>query len=174
MKHFYDTWATPMGNFSAALDDSGALVATAFGDVGLLGTRFSADELIPNPARAAHVRREVDAYFASARRFFTLRLAAAGTPFQRAVWSRLERIRFGETRTYGELAAQLGRPAAARAVGRANATNPICLIVPCHRVIGADGAMTGFAFGEELKRELLAHERNVAASPAAPLRSCAA
>ena len=78
-------------------------------------------------------------------------------------------IPFGATRTYGQQASLLGNPAASRAVGRANATNPICLIVPCHRVIGSDGSLTGFAFGEDIKRRLLEHERRTLAGA-----SCAA
>ena len=87
-----------------------------------------------------------------------MKLAPCGTPFQQSVWTALQRIPFGETRSYGQLATELGNPGAARAVGRANATNPIALIVPCHRVIGSDGSLTGFAFGEDIKRRLLAHE----------------
>ena len=98
------------------------------------------------------------AYFAGKLRKFTLRLAPEGTPFQQKVWSALRRIPFGVTRSYGEIAAQLDNPKASRAVGRANGTNPICLIVPCHRVIGADGSLTGFAYGEKIKRRLLEHE----------------
>jgi methylated-DNA-[protein]-cysteine S-methyltransferase len=101
------------------------------------------------------VRREIEEYFAGQRRTFTVRLAAAGTPFQQAVWSALRKIPFGQTASYGDIAVALGRPGAARAVGRANGTNPICVIVPCHRVIGADGSLTGFAFGEKIKRQLL-------------------
>ena len=75
------------------------------------------------------------------------------------IWTALRRIPFGETQSYGEIAAAIGRPGAARAVGRANGTNPVCVVVPCHRVIGADGSLTGFAFGETTKRRLLALER---------------
>jgi len=85
-------------------------------------------------------------------------LAPIGTEFQKRVWDALCAIPVGETRGYAQLAGQLGSPQAARAVGRANATNPICLFVPCHRVIGADGSLTGFAFGEDIKRKLLEHE----------------
>ena len=102
--------------------------------------------------------RETAEYFAGKRQHFTLRLAPQGTPFQQTVWGGLQRIPFGETRSYGQLAADLGLGNASRAVGRANATNPITLYIPCHRVIGADGSLTGYAFGEELKRRLLEHE----------------
>ena len=117
------------------------------------------DEVIHDPKRAAAVHREVDEYFAGTRQHFTQKLAPSGTPFQQSVWAALARIPFGETRFYGQIAAEIGNAEAARAVGRANATNPICLLVPCHRVIGADGSLTGFAFGEGTKRWLLEHER---------------
>ena len=105
------------------------------------------------------VAEQLDAYGQGRRTRFELPLAAPGSPFQRAVWEALVTIPFGETVSYGELAARLGRPGAARAVGRANATNPIALVVPCHRVIGASGALTGYAGGIELKRALLDFER---------------
>jgi methylated-DNA-[protein]-cysteine S-methyltransferase len=158
MRQFYDTFPTPLGDFSVALNATGAVIATAFGGLEELRARFDPDEVARDPARAAEVRREVTAYFAGTRRQFAAKLSPSGTPFQRSVWSALQRIPFGETRSYGQLAAELGNPAASRAVGRANATNPICLLVPCHRVVGGDGSLTGFAFGEALKRKLLEHE----------------
>ncbi len=121
--------------------------------------RFTADEIVHDPVRAADVRREVLEFFDRKRRKFTVELMPSGTPFQQNVWSALQRIPFGETRSYGQLATDLGKPDAARAIGRANATNPICLIIPCHRVIGGDGSLTGYAFGEEIKRQLIAHEK---------------
>src|SRR3954463_1035996 len=145
MRQFYDTFSTPAGDFSVALDANGAVLATAFGGLAELRERFSADEVIHDVARTADVRRELLEYFASTRQRFTVKLAASGTPFQLNVWAALRKIPFGQTRTYGELAAELGNPGAARAVGRANGANPICVIVPCHRVIGSDGGMTGFA-----------------------------
>jgi methylated-DNA-[protein]-cysteine S-methyltransferase len=120
--------------------------------------------LMDDRSAGRFVREQVLAYFAGERREFELPLAPGGTDFQQRVWAALQRIPFGETRSYGQLAAGLGNPAASRAVGRANARNPICLIVPCHRVIGADGSLTGFAFGEEIKRRLLEHERVVSAA----------
>lgn len=158
MKHYYDTFPTPAGDFSIAVDASHAVIATAFGGVSELRTRFEAGELVRDPARVAEARDQVREYFAGKREAFSVTLAPSGTAFQQRVWSALQRIPFGATRSYGQLAAELGNPNASRAVGRANATNPIALIVPCHRVIGRDGALTGFAFGEEIKRQLLAHE----------------
>jgi methylated-DNA-[protein]-cysteine S-methyltransferase len=164
MNQFYDTFSTPVGNFSVAVERDGAVISTAFGDVAALRARFDATDLTRDPARVAAARQEVAEYFSGARREFALRLAPNGTAFQREVWAALGRIPAGETRSYGQLAAELGRPGAARAVGRANATNPIALFIPCHRVIGRDGTMTGFAFGEDIKRQLLAHEAS--SSPA--------
>ncbi len=158
MKQFYDTFSTPTGDFSIAVDENGSVLATAFGGVAALRSRFNPGELVRDPARLADARQEVTEYFAGDREEFALQLAPRGTPFQHKVWAALVRIPHGETRTYGQLAAELGNPNASRAVGRANATNPIALIVPCHRVIGADGSLTGFAFGGAIKRQLLAHE----------------
>jgi methylated-DNA-[protein]-cysteine S-methyltransferase len=164
MRQFYDTFNTPIGEFSAAVAADRSVIATAFGSLEDLRERFTPDEVIHDPARLEDVRREVTEYFAGKRREFTLALSASGTMFQQMVWTALRRIPFGKTKSYGELAADLGKPDASRAVGRANATNPICLIVPCHRVIGADGSLTGFAFGEDTKRRLLEHERIVVPS----------
>lgn len=158
MRQFYDIFSTPAGDFSVATGAGGAVIATAFGGLPELRERFAADELIHDPVRLAPIRQELTEYFASTRQRFTVKIAPSGTPFQLGVWKALQKIPFGQTRSYGELAAEVGNAGAARAVGRANATNPICVIVPCHRVIGADGGMTGFAFGEEIKRWLLAHE----------------
>ena len=158
MRQFYDTFSTPLGDFSVALSPTGAVIATAFGGLPELRERFNADEIVRDEKRAADVRREVTEYFAGDRKKFSVALAPSGTPFQQKVWAELQRIPLGQTRSYGQLATELGNPDASRAVGRANATNPICLIVPCHRVIGADGSLTGFAFGEDIKRRLLEHE----------------
>ena len=107
--------------------------------------------------------RQLAEWFAGERTRFDLPLRASGTPFQLAVWKALREIPFGETRSYGEIAAGLGQPKAVRAVGAANGRNPIGIIVPCHRVIGADGALVGYGGGMERKRWLLGHEREVLA-----------
>ena len=101
------------------------------------------------------LRRQLGEYFAGERTAFELPLAPAGTPFQRIVWDALLAIPYGETRSYGELAAAVGKPGAARAVGRANHDNPIGVVIPCHRVIGAGGSLTGYAGGLDRKRYLL-------------------
>ena len=102
--------------------------------------------------------RQLDEYFAGERERFELDLDLAGTPFQRAVWERLRTIPYGETTTYGTLAGELGRPDRARAVGAAVGRTPVPIIVPCHRVVGADGSLTGYGGGLERKRWLLDHE----------------
>lgn len=102
--------------------------------------------------------RQLGEYFAGRRRSFSLPLDFKGTPFQRRVWSALLTIPYGETRSYGEIARQIGNPAAVRAVGAANGRNPVSIIAPCHRVIGATGKLTGFAGGLETKARLLALE----------------
>jgi methylated-DNA-[protein]-cysteine S-methyltransferase len=104
-------------------------------------------------------------YFAGDRLAFDLSLAPAGTPFQKKVWAGLRTIPCGETRSYGQLAAQIGFPEASRAVGAANGRNPIGIIVPCHRVIGANGSLTGFAGGLHVKHALLEHERTMVRRP---------
>jgi methylated-DNA-[protein]-cysteine S-methyltransferase len=107
--------------------------------------------------------RELDEYFAGTRTVFDLPLDLEGTPFQVAAWRALANIPFGTTTSYGDQAAAIGTPTAARAVGAANRANPVCLVLPCHRVIGADGSLTGFGGGLPLKRWLLDHEARVAA-----------
>lgn len=105
--------------------------------------------------------RQLSEYTAGVRRELTVPLELRGTGWQRESWAALGRIPFGETRTYAEVAATLGRPGSARAVGSANARNRLPLVVPCHRVVGADGRLTGFAGGIHLKERLLAHEQRV-------------
>jgi methylated-DNA-[protein]-cysteine S-methyltransferase len=159
MTYYYDTFSTPAGDFSVAVNETGALIATAFGGrKNLLGRMKSGPSLVRDESKTSRVCRQVSDYFAGKRKSFDLPLAPNGTAFQQSVWTALQQIPFGETRSYGELAAALKRAGAARAVGRANATNPICLIVPCHRVIGATGSLTGFAFGNDIKGKLLVHE----------------
>ncbi len=119
--------------------------------------------LAPSPAGKDHVldaaRRELDRYFAGKLKVFETPVAPQGTPFQQRVWKALLKIPYGVTRTYGQQAATIGKPTASRAVGLANGRNPVSIIVPCHRVIGANGALTGFGGGIEVKRQLLALEQ---------------
>ncbi len=157
MNYYSDTFSTPLGPFSVAVNHNGQVCATAFGNQDALKARLGRAPLPKSDADGLTLAREqVKAYFAGQLREFDLALAPNGTAFQQRVWEALRRIPYGETRNYAELARELHT--AARAVGRANATNPICLIIPCHRVIGSDGSLTGFAFGEEIKRRLLVAE----------------
>jgi methylated-DNA-[protein]-cysteine S-methyltransferase len=105
--------------------------------------------------------RQLDEFFAGKRTAFDVPLALRGTPFQLEVWRTLLRIPYGATRTYAQIAESIGRPAASRAVGAANGANPIPIIVPCHRVIGSNGSLTGFGGGIDVKRWLLDFERNL-------------
>lgn len=111
---------------------------------------------------AEQLARELSEWFAGARRDFDLPLALRGTPFQRSVWEALRAIPYGAVQSYGELAKSLGKPDAVRAVGAANGRNPVSIVVPCHRVIGANGSLTGYAGGLERKRFLLALEQGQA------------
>ncbi len=111
-------------------------------------------------ALADRAAAELAQYFAGERTAFTVALNPAGTPFQREVWNALLEIPYGETRSYAQIARRIGRPSAARAVGAANRRNPIAVLIPCHRVVGANGALTGYAAGLPLKRRLLELEQN--------------
>lgn len=133
----------------------------------LTGVRMAPFEINPwwrrNPAVFGDAQAQLRAYFAGELETFDLPLAPRGTEFQLRVWQALREIPYGETATYGELAAAVGRPHAPRAVGAANGRNPIAVIVPCHRVIGANGTLTGYAGGLERKRILLELEAGVGA-----------
>jgi methylated-DNA-[protein]-cysteine S-methyltransferase len=117
-----------------------------------------------DPAPFAEVFRQLDDYFAGRRTSFALPLHLGGTAFQNAVWTSLQRIPYGSTITYRDLAERVGKPAAIRAAGAANGANPLPIVVPCHRVIGSNGSLTGFGGGIEAKRFLLAHEQRRNAS----------
>lgn len=112
-----------------------------------------------DPAPFKDVTQQLDEYFAGARTDFDVDVDLAGTPFQLEVWRALQAIPYGETTSYAELARRIARPAAVRAVGAANGRNPVSIIVPCHRVIGADGSLTGYGWGTANKAWLLDHER---------------
>ena len=140
----------------------GTLTLLARGDA--LAGVYLPDQVPPAPtAGSARVlddaAAQLRAYFAGELRAFDVPLAPVGTAFQQLVWDALRRIPFGETWTYGQLALAIGRPSASRAVGAANGKNPISILVPCHRVIGASGDLTGYAGGMPAKKWLLGHER---------------
>ncbi len=170
MSHAFATMNSPVGTLT--------LVA---GDRGLAAILWENDR--PHRVRLPPLRedrgnpmlretaRQLGEYFAGSRRVFDLPLDPRGTPFQKRVWAALVSIPFGETRTYGEIAASLGCPTATRAVGAANGRNPISIVAPCHRVIGASGTLTGFAGGIDVKAKLLAIEgHDVGAAPNAASR----
>jgi len=140
--------ATPLGG--ALLRLNGASVA----ELKLVQDACDAEDAAAHPL-AAQVQQELDEYFAGARREFSIPLATRGTEFQRRVWSELLKIPYGTTVSYTELTLRLGEIKALRAVGRANGANPVWIIIPCHRVIGANGELTGYAGGLEVKRRLL-------------------
>lgn len=153
------TWYTnlvgsPVGPLFIAVDEAGAVVRIEFvRDRSVAG--LLAGPVVEDAARTAHVERQLAEYFAGRRRDFDLQLAPEGTAFEKQVWAALREIPYGETRSYGAIARELGRPGSARAVGRANGANPLPIVVPCHRVLGADGSLTGFGGGLETKERLL-------------------
>ncbi len=150
------TLSTPIGPLGATYDGAGRLTRLHWDCGGEVGEELG---------------RQLDEYFAGARRSFDVPLAPVGTPWQRAVWAALREIPYGETITYTELAARAGRPGAARAAGAANGRNPIAILIPCHRVIGTGGSLTGYAGGVDAKARLIALERGArspASSPGSP------
>lgn len=149
---------SPIGELTVTADADGITGLYMEGDPHALASARPTD----NPL-LAKARGQLDAYFAGRLTAFDLPLNLKGTPFQQRVWSSLQTIPFGRTTSYGALAAALGQPTAMRAVGLANGRNPVSIIVPCHRVIGADGSLTGYGGGIERKRWLLAHEQAVTA-----------
>ena len=144
----------------------GELLALGDPDGRLTGLHFDEDprsigrpaEWVRDDAAFAELRRQLDAYFAGELRRFELALRPSGSPFQLSVWSAQREIPYGQTASYGEIAAAVGQPGAARAVGGANNRNPIAIVIPCHRVIGASGSLTGYGGGLPRKRRLLALE----------------
>jgi methylated-DNA-[protein]-cysteine S-methyltransferase len=146
--------ASPIGPLTL-VSDGAALIGVHFED-----GKYGAPPTANGRADAVidETRRQLDAYFAGRRKTFDVPLAPKGTPFQMRVWARLRRIPYGETWSYGALAAAIEAPKAVRAVGAANGRNPIPVIIPCHRVIGANGTLTGFGGGLDRKERLLVLE----------------
>lgn len=145
--------------------DGRTLLALEFGDVEhrlmpMLRRRFGAEPMFEAAEDTDGISTPIRAYFdGNLAALDAIEIDGGGTDFQRRAWDALRAIPPGETRTYGEMAAEIGRPNAARAIGAANALNPISLVVPCHRLVGSDGALTGYGGGIERKRWLLEHER---------------
>lgn len=166
MSYARKTMASPVGTLTLVASDKGLAAILWENDD---PDRVRLSTLIEDDSHPLLVETEAQLsdYFAGRRGSFTLPLAFEGTGFQRAVWAALLTIPFGETRSYGEVARQIGRPGASRAVGAANGRNPISIVAPCHRVIGANGKLTGFAGGLEAKAWLLEMERGAVAAEAA-------
>lgn len=166
---YLETVDSPAGPLAFAVNEAGALVRTRFVE-GRYRTTIEQElermgySLAHDARRTEQARTQLLEYHHGVRRNFEMPLAFVGTDWQKRIWQELTRIPFGETRSYGALAAQLGRPRAARAVGSANGSNHLPLVVPCHRLIGADGSLTGFEGGIELKALLLAHEARISGS----------
>ena len=144
---FVDEITTPIGSLSLVVDGLGRLVAIEFP-----GRPVVAE---PSRTRCGQAKRQLAEYFRGERQDFDLSLAPRGTAFQQQVWSALRGIPYGETISYGDLAARIGKPAAQRAVGSANGANPIPIVIPCHRVIASNGTLGGYAGGLGMKRQLL-------------------
>ena len=156
---YYDDLATPVGPLRLVADAQGLR------QIGFETERHpkqAAPDWIHSAEALAFARTQLQEYFAGARQQFTLPLHPLGTPFQLAVWQQLARIPYSVTISYGELARRIGQPRAVRAVGAANGRNPLPIVLPCHRVIGSDGSLTGFGGGLPTKRWLLALEDRVA------------
>lgn len=150
---------TALGPIQAAFDADGAVIYLGFADhefrEALMGKLARLDPAPPSAEAMARLRDQLEAYAAGKRRAFEVSFRLHGSPFEQRVWATLQRIPFGETRSYGQLAAALGDRSLSRAVGRANGANPVSILVPCHRVIGAGGALTGYAGGLAMKAHLL-------------------
>ena len=169
MKAYVNEIQSPAGPLAFAVDEDGALMRLHFveSDYGSVIKRDLEDEgyaVEVDEAKTVGVRAELSEYANGKRKTFDVPLAFAGSEWQKTVWRELTRIPFGETRSYGQVADALGRPGAARAVGSANARNILPVVVPCHRVIAADGTLGGFNGGLHLKERLLEHERMVGAA----------
>ena len=157
MTYAYKTMASPVGELKLIASDKG-LAAILWENDDPKRVRLTPLAKDDNHPILREAERQLSAYFAGTLKAFTLALDFKGTDFQKRVWSALLTIPFGETRSYGEIARQIGKPTASRAVGAANGKNPISIIAPCHRVIGSNGALTGFAGGLAAKSLLLGIE----------------
>ncbi|WP_262056602.1 methylated-DNA--[protein]-cysteine S-methyltransferase [Streptomyces sp. STR69] len=159
MKH-HTVIDSPYGPLTLVADDDGALCGLYMVDQRHRPPEESFGD--PDDTPFTEATAQLQAYFAGELKEFTLELRLHGTPFQRTVWDQLRRIPYGETRSYGDLADALGNPGASRAVGLANGKNPIGIIVPCHRVVGANGSLTGYGGGLDRKQRLLDFEGGAA------------
>lgn len=160
MTFAFDICPSPVGDLTMIASDNG-LAALLWENDDPRRVRIDRGEKKPGHPLLKEISRQLHAYFSARLTCFDLPLDFQGTDFQKQVWAALLRIPFGEVRSYGAIAADIGRPSAFRAVGAANGRNPISIITPCHRVIGSSGALTGFAGGLEAKRYLLHHEQTI-------------
>jgi methylated-DNA-[protein]-cysteine S-methyltransferase len=167
--HVSKTIDSPVGSLTLVATDAG-LAAILWENDRPGRVRLDIQKQDENHPVLRETERQLREYFAGRRTRFTVKLDMKGTTFQRQVWSALLTIPFGETRSYRQIAQQIGSPDAVRAVGAANGRNPVSIIAPCHRVIGSNGALTGFAGGLETKAFLLAHE----GAPTGAVRAAAA
>jgi methylated-DNA-[protein]-cysteine S-methyltransferase len=163
MKLSTHVFSSPVGDLFVAVDEASALVQLAFAEGTSREEREEeltrrGHEVQSKKSACAEVERQVRDYFRGRRREFALELEPVGTKFQRRVWNEVAKIPFGRTASYGEIAKRVRHPTAVRAVGRCNATNPIVIVVPCHRVIGSNGSLTGYGGGIAAKRALLGLE----------------
>jgi methylated-DNA-[protein]-cysteine S-methyltransferase len=167
MTHVYQWIDSPIGKLKLIASDAG-LAAILWQTDPRTFRHFTPATEHPSHPILLETQHQLRDYFAGRRSTFALPLAVQGTAFQQQVWSALVAIPYGQVRTYGQIARQIGRPKAMRAVGAANGRNPIAIVAPCHRVLGASGALTGFAGGLAAKTHLLALEgaRQAARSPA--------
>jgi methylated-DNA-[protein]-cysteine S-methyltransferase len=156
-RYVYKMMDSPVGRLTLVATDEG-LAAILWEDDRPSRVRVSVEAEDNEHPVLGETERQLTEYFAGRRKAFSVKLDVAGTAFQRKVWDALLTIPFGETRSYGQIARQIGSPRAVRAVGAANGRNPVSIIAPCHRVIGATGKLTGFAGGLDTKARLLALE----------------
>lgn len=156
-RHVYKQVASPVGKLTLVATDDG-LAAILWENDRPERVRLNVEEEDVRHPVLMKAERQLRDYFAGRRQHFDLAFDVSGTPFQREVWDALLTIPFGETRSYAQIAHQIGRPAAARAVGAANGRNPLSIVAPCHRVVGSTGALTGFAGGLDVKAHLLKFE----------------
>jgi methylated-DNA-[protein]-cysteine S-methyltransferase len=156
-KYFWKTIASPVGSLKLIASDRGLAVLVWDDEKDHRVPRLAATPSDDHPI-LIEAERQLAEYFAGTRTSFTVPLDFAGTEFQREVWQALLTIPYGQTRSYGQIARQIGKPDAVRAVGAANGRNPISIIAPCHRVIGSTGKLVGFGGGLPVKAQLLAHE----------------
>jgi methylated-DNA-[protein]-cysteine S-methyltransferase len=157
MTLFYKEIESPVGKLKLVAS-ANALVGVLWGGEGRDRLRIDTQKVEGHHPILAEAERQLSEYFAGTRTQFELPLEPRGTEFQRKVWRNLRRIPFGTTKSYVEIARSIGSPRACRAVGAANSKNPLPIVVPCHRVVGANGALTGFGGGLEIKAKLLALE----------------